>query len=37
VNYNLTMTPKGSVGNFTDQPIVAQCLVGTRNGGGIAS
>jgi hypothetical protein len=35
--YNLTMTPIGSSGNFTDQPIVAQCLVGTRNGQGIAS
>lgn len=35
--YNLTMTPLGSAGNFTDQPIVKQCLVGTRNGGGIAS
>ncbi len=37
VDYNLTMTPIGSAGNFTDQPIVAQCLVGTRNGLGIAS
>ncbi|KUJ21508.1 glycoside hydrolase family 5 protein [Mollisia scopiformis] len=36
-NYNLTMTPIGSAGNFTDQPIVKQCLVGTRMGGGIAS
>jgi endoglucanase len=35
--YNLTMTPLGATGNFTDQPIVNQCLVGTRNGGGIAS
>ncbi|CZR69888.1 related to cellulase precursor [Phialocephala subalpina] len=35
--YNLTMTPLGSAGNFTDQPIVKQCLVGTRMGGGIAS
>ncbi|KAN0102309.1 glycoside hydrolase family 5 protein [Hyaloscypha variabilis] len=37
VGYNLTMTPFGSSGNFTDQQIVAQCVVGTRNGQGIAS
>lgn len=31
-DYNLTMTPKGSPGNFTDQQTVSQCVVGTRNG-----
>ena len=31
-NYNLTMTPKGSPGNFIDQQTVSQCVVGTRNG-----
>ena len=35
--YNLTETPFGSAGNFTDQPIVKQCIVGMRTGGGIAS
>jgi endoglucanase len=35
--YNLTETPIGSAGNFTDQPIVAQCIVGTHTAGGIAS
>ena len=29
-NYNLTETPFGSAGNFTDQEIVSQCIVGTR-------
>lgn len=36
-DYNLTETPIGSAGNFTDQPIVTQCIVGTRTGSGIAS
>ncbi|KAI1635826.1 glycoside hydrolase superfamily [Biscogniauxia mediterranea] len=31
LDYNLTMTPKGSPGNFTDQETVTQCVVGTRN------
>ncbi|CAJ2510917.1 Uu.00g065420.m01.CDS01 [Anthostomella pinea] len=31
-DYNLTMTPMGSPGNFVDQQTVAQCVVGTRNG-----
>ncbi|KAH8892646.1 cellulase-domain-containing protein [Thozetella sp. PMI_491] len=31
-DYNLTMTPQGSPGNFTDQKTVAQCVVGIRNG-----
>ena len=35
--YNLTETPFGRAGNFTDQPIVKQCIVGMRTGGGIAS
>lgn len=30
IDYNLTMTPKGTVGNFTDQETVRQCVVGTR-------
>jgi len=32
IDYNLTMTPRGSAGNFTDQEIVTRCVVGTRNG-----
>lgn len=32
LDYNLTMTPMGSPGNFTDQKTVSQCVVGTRNG-----
>lgn len=32
VDYNLTMTPMGSPGNFTDQKTLSQCVVGTRNG-----
>jgi len=35
--YELAETPLGSAGNFTDQPIVKQCIVGTRTGTGIAS
>ncbi|PVH72965.1 glycoside hydrolase family 5 protein [Cadophora sp. DSE1049] len=35
--YNLTETPFGSAGNFTDQPVVKQCIVGMRTGDGIAS
>ena len=39
--YNLTLTPfetmSGNKTMFTDQPILAQCIVGTRTGGGIAS
>ncbi|CZT52135.1 related to cellulase precursor [Rhynchosporium secalis] len=35
--YNLTETPFGSAGNFTDQSIVKQCIVGMRTGNGIAS
>lgn len=35
--YNLTLTPFGSAGNFTDQPIMKQCIVGMRTGDGIAS
>ncbi|KAG4442571.1 hypothetical protein IFR05_001983 [Cadophora sp. M221] len=35
--YNLTETPFGSAGNFTDQSIVKQCIVGMRIGDGIAS
>ncbi|KAJ4386774.1 hypothetical protein N0V93_009672 [Gnomoniopsis smithogilvyi] len=31
-DYNLTMTPFGSAGNFTDQETVRQCVIGTRNG-----
>lgn len=31
-DYNLTMTPFGSAGNFTNQKIVQQCLVDTRTG-----
>lgn len=31
VDYNLTMTPWGSVGNFTDQETVRQCVVGTMS------
>lgn len=31
-DYNLTMTPLGSAGNFTDQQTVSQCVVGTRDG-----
>lgn len=31
-DYNLTMTPFGSAGNFTDQETVRQCVVGKRNG-----
>lgn len=31
-NYELTMTPFGSAGNFTDQETVRQCVVGTRGG-----
>lgn len=30
LDYNLTMTPKGSTGNFSDQETVRQCVVGTR-------
>ncbi len=36
-DYNLTETPLGGVGNWTDQPIVEQCIVGTRAGTGIDS
>lgn len=32
IDYNLTVTPKGSAGNFTDQKTLSQCVVGTRNG-----
>lgn len=32
LDYNLTMTPMGSPGSFTDQKTVSQCVVGTRNG-----
>lgn len=32
IDYNLTMTPKGSAGNFTDQETMRQCVVGTRGG-----
>ena len=28
---SMTMTPKGTPGNFTDQETVTQCVVGTRN------
>ncbi|KAI0599700.1 glycoside hydrolase superfamily [Biscogniauxia sp. FL1348] len=31
LDYNLTMTPKGSPGNFVDQETVTQCVVATRN------
>lgn len=31
-DYNLTMTPMGTAGNFRDQETVRQCVVGTRNG-----
>ena len=40
-SYNLTETPmtteSGNGTTFTDQPIVSQCIVGTRTGDGIAS
>lgn len=29
-DYNLTMTPAGTAGNFTDQQTVTQCVVNTR-------
>ncbi len=31
-DYNLTMTPIGSAGNFVDQQTVSRCVVGVRNG-----
>ena len=31
-DYNLTMTPFGSAGNFSDQMTLSMCVVGTRNG-----
>jgi endoglucanase len=35
--YNLAETPIGSAGNFTNQPIVTQCIVRIHIAGGIAS
>lgn len=32
LDYNLTLTPKGSAGNFTDQEIASRCVIGTRIG-----
>ncbi|KAG8166967.1 hypothetical protein KVR01_002656 [Diaporthe batatas] len=31
-DYSLTLTPKGSAGNFTDQEIASLCVIGTRVG-----
>lgn len=30
LDYNLTLTPKGSAGKFTDQEIASRCVIGTR-------
>lgn len=32
LDYNLTLTPKGSAGNFTDQELASRCVIGTRVG-----
>ncbi|KKY35360.1 putative glycoside hydrolase family 5 protein [Diaporthe ampelina] len=32
LDYNLTLTPKGFAGSFTDQEIASRCVIGTRNG-----
>lgn len=32
LDYNLTLTPKGSAGNFTDQELASRCVIGTRAG-----
>ncbi|KAL1849944.1 hypothetical protein Daus18300_013078 [Diaporthe australafricana] len=32
LDYNLTLTPKGTAGNFTDQELASRCVIGTRNG-----
>lgn len=32
IDYNLTLTPKGSAGNFTDQEIASLCVIGTQIG-----
>lgn len=32
LDYNLTLTPKGSAGNFTDQELASRCVIGTRLG-----
>lgn len=32
LDYNLTLTPKGSAGNFTDQELASRCVIGTRIG-----
>lgn len=32
LDYNLTLTPKGSAGNFTDQVLASRCVIGTRIG-----
>lgn len=32
IDYNLTLTPNGSAGNFTDQEIASLCVIGTRIG-----
>jgi hypothetical protein len=33
LDYNLTLTPMGSAGNFTDQELTRRCVIGTRVGG----